>query len=113
MLFGLSFVAPEGMIARASDVEHLVGVTPIVYAAMGVSQKVRELWEGLRRYQFSFEKVQVVTPTGHVVSVWVKGEKGSMMMQIEKVEGETITNNGITSPSRSGPCVTCCVSNAL
>jgi hypothetical protein len=88
MSFGLSFAAPGGMIARASDVEHLVGMTPIVDAAMGVSQKVSALWEGLRRYRFPFERVQVVTSEGHVVSVWIKGEKGSKM-QMAKVEGET------------------------
>jgi hypothetical protein len=57
----------------------------------GVSQKVRELWEGLRRYRFPFERVQVVTSDGHVVSVWVKEEKGSTM-QMAKVEGETGKN---------------------
>jgi hypothetical protein len=97
MSFGLSFAAPESIIAHAGGVEHLVGMTPIVDAAMGVSQKVRELWEGLRRYRFPFERVQVVTSDGHVVSVWVKGEKGSTM-QMAKVEGET--GRGVATEAR-------------
>jgi hypothetical protein len=37
MSFGLSFATPGGLFSHAGDFEHLVGMTPIVDAAMGVS----------------------------------------------------------------------------